>query len=304
MNDNSKIGEFIITDTVAPYAYKGRMDIRRIVIQDGIKELPDYAFAECRNLTEVVLPASVKELGNHTFYNCRSLQKLSVPAGLLSVGDGTFKNCPSLWKLAFYGIKEEEDQCVRKVLFDLEQEVELTLFYIEKEQEEAAQNTARLVMPQYDYQYVANEPARIFSEVSYGTGHYYRKCINTSRIEFDVYDSLFDRSIRENSVRTVSEQCIARLKFPYRLSEKARGKYTVYLSEHFDQVVTRLIQESAVRQEALEKLLWLGEFGVLSRERMSRAIEIAQEYRSAEAVSWLMEYRNKHFQPAKKRFEL
>ncbi len=304
MNDNDKIGELIITDPIEPHAYKGRMEIKRAVIQDGVKVLPDYAFAECRNLTEVILPASIQELGKHTFYNCRSLQKLSIPAGLLSVGDGAFKNCLSLWKLAFYGIKEDEDQCVRKVLFDIEQEVELTLFYTEKEQTKTDQNTARLVMPQYDYQYVANEPARIFSEISYGTGHYYRKCINTSKIEFDVYDNLFDRSARENTVRTVSEQCIARLKFPYRLSEKAREQYTTYLSEHFDQVVTRLIQESAVKQESLEKLLWLGDFGVLNRERMPRAIEIAQEYQNTEVISWLMEYRSKHFQPAKKRFEL
>lgn len=291
-------GELLLlnSEKPRPHAFEGCRELQRVVVQEGVTVLPDYLFAECRSLVEAELPSSLRELGSHVFYNCRSLVSLSVPAQLVSVGDGAFKNCPLLRNITVRGMRAGEDQCVRKILFDIEQETELTLEYDD--------GTARLVMPQYDYQYVANEPARIFSEVSYGTGHYYRKCVNARELQFDTYDRLFPMSCRENSARTVSEQCMARLHFPYRLSVQAADQYRSYLTGHFEETAGRLLAESELERAALEKLLWLGDFGVLTRETLPRALELAQEAGNAEAVAWLMEYRSRHFTAERKRFEL
>ncbi len=291
-------GELLLlnTEKLRPHAFEGCRELQRVVVQEGVTVLPDYLFAECRSLVEAELPSSLRELGSHVFYNCRSLVSLSVPAQLVSVGDGAFKNCPLLRNITVRGMRAGEDQCVRKILFDIEQETELTLEYDD--------GTARLVMPQYDYQYVANEPARIFSEVSYGTGHYYRKCVNARELQFDTYDRLFPMSCRENSARTVSEQCMARLHFPYRLSGQAADQYRSYLTGHFEETAGRLLAESELERAALEKLLWLGDFGVLTRETLPRALELAQAAGNAEAVAWLMEYRSRHFTAERKRFEL
>lgn len=291
-------GELLLlnTEKLRPHAFEGCRELQRVVVQEGVTVLPNYLFAECRSLVEAELPSSLRELGSHVFYNCRSLVSLSVPAQLVSVGDGAFKNCPLLRNITVRGMRAGEDQCVRKILFDIEQETELTLEYDD--------GTARLVMPQYDYQYVANEPARIFSEVSYGTGHYYRKCVNARELQFDTYDRLFPMSCRENSARTVSEQCMARLHFPYRLSGQAADQYRSYLTGHFEETAGRLLAESELERAALEKLLWLGDFGVLTRETLPRALELAQAAGNAEAVAWLMEYRSRHFTAERKRFEL
>ncbi len=291
-------GELLLlnSEKLRPHAFEGCRELQRVVVQEGVTVLPDYLFAECRSLVEAELPSSLRELGSHVFYNCRSLVSLSVPAQLVSVGDGAFKNCPLLRNITVRGMRAGEDQCVRKILFDIEQETELTLEYDD--------GTARLVMPQYDYQYVANEPARIFSEVSYGTGHYYRKCVNARELQFDTYDRLFPMSCRENSARTVSEQCMARLHFPYRLSVQAADQYRSYLIGHFEETAGRLLAESELERAALEKLLWLGDFGVLTRETLPRALELAQAAGNAEAVAWLMEYRSRHFTAERKRFEL
>ncbi len=291
-------GELLLlnSEKLRPHAFEGCRELQRVVVQEGVTVLPNYLFAECRSLVEAELPSSLRELGSHVFYNCRSLVSLSVPAQLVSVGDGAFKNCPLLRNITVRGMRAGEDQCVRKILFDIEQETELTLEYDD--------GTARLVMPQYDYQYVANEPARIFSEVSYGTGHYYRKCVNARELQFDTYDRLFPMSCRENSARTVSEQCMARLHFPYRLSGQAADQYRSYLTGHFEETAGRLLAESELERAALEKLLWLGDFGVLTRETLPRALELAQAAGNAEAVAWLMEYRSRHFTAERKRFEL
>lgn len=284
-------------EALRPRAYEGRKELLRVRVQEGVEELPDYAFGECRNLAEVVLPQSLKRLGSHTFYNCRRLASLSMPARLASIGDGAFKNCAALARIAFHGIQKGADQCIRKVLFDVEQETELSLYF-----EDGME--ARLVMPRYDYQYVANEPARIFSEVSYGTGHFYRKCINSAEIQFQEYDRLFGMARRENSVRTASEICLARLGHPYQLSPQAAAQYKAYLEEKFPEIAQRLIQESAADRGALEKLKIMGNSGALTQENLPAALELAGQQKNAEVISWLMEYKRAHFARKRKEFDL
>ena len=97
---------------------------------------------------------------------------------------------------------------------------------------------------------------------------------------------------------------MARLHFPYRLSGQAADQYRSYLTGHFEETAGRLLAESELERAALEKLLWLGDFGVLTRETLPRALELAQAAGNAEAVAWLMEYRSRHFTAERKRFEL
>lgn len=297
-HQSNQMGELRISaaEQLLPRAWEGRGSLLRVSVSEGVTELPDYLFSECRNLTEVILPKTLRRVGNHVFYNCRKLKSLTLPAQLESIGDGAFKNCESLSKIIFEEMSDEADQCVRKILFDIEQETELLLCYED--------GMAKLIMPQYDYQYVANEPARIFSEVSYGTGHYYRKCINSRSIEFQTYDQLFERAKRDNSARTVSEICFARLEYPYALSDIAAAEYRGYLTKELMTVVRRLLRESISDPQALDKLVRLGDFGVLTAENLPLVIAQAGEEKNAEAVAWLMEYRRVHFAPQKKEFDL
>lgn len=293
-----KTGELVITaeEALLPRAYEGRKDLTAVTVQEGVKEIPDYAFSECRNLVKAVLPQSISRLGSHAFYNCRNLSYLVVPAELSVIEDGTFKNCAALSEITFKGMRNKKNQCIRNVLFDIEQETTLTLLYEDE--------TAVLVMPRHDYQYVANEPARIFSEISYGTGHFYRKTVNSRDVEFQEYDKLFEMAKRENNARTVSEICMARLGFPYQLNSQAARQYTEYLKENFVDVVERLIKENAKDRQALQKLCRLGNFGVMTADNIGCALAIAADQKNAEAVSWLMEYKRQHFAPQKKDFEL
>ena len=67
-----------------------------IIIEDGVKNVGDYAFFRCSGLTSVIIPDSVTTIGNDAFYECESLTSVIIPDSVTSIGDYAFKGCNSL----------------------------------------------------------------------------------------------------------------------------------------------------------------------------------------------------------------
>ena len=105
--------------------YKYRSEIRKVVIESGIKSVSDYAFYKCDNLKEVVLPESITSIGyesfyyctglesitfaenseltsigSYVFYNCTSLENIEIPNSVISIGSSAFYNCTSIESIA------------------------------------------------------------------------------------------------------------------------------------------------------------------------------------------------------------
>lgn len=74
--------------------YRG--NISSIVIENGVTNIGDYAFWNCRALTSVTIPDSVTSVGNSAFQNCTSLSSITIPAGVTSIGDSAFEGCENL----------------------------------------------------------------------------------------------------------------------------------------------------------------------------------------------------------------
>lgn len=53
-----------------------RDDIKEIVIQEGVKSIGKYAFADCANLEKVSLPGSVVSIGYYAFSKCKALTEV------------------------------------------------------------------------------------------------------------------------------------------------------------------------------------------------------------------------------------
>ncbi len=92
--------------------------IRRVVVDDGVTSIGDYAFYECYNLTEITLPEGITSIGDSAFYytdiskidlpesvtkigvrsfnGCGSITEIEIPVGVTEIGDGTFDNCIKL----------------------------------------------------------------------------------------------------------------------------------------------------------------------------------------------------------------
>ena len=72
--------------TFNPMGDEGWTGIHSLVIEEGVTNIPDYAFAMQQNLQYVTLPSTLKEIGNSALEEC-AFTKLTLPDGLLTIGD-------------------------------------------------------------------------------------------------------------------------------------------------------------------------------------------------------------------------
>ena len=51
------------------------------------------------NITEVTIPSSIKQIEDYAFANCKELTDIELPDGLETLGEGAFANCEKLSKV-------------------------------------------------------------------------------------------------------------------------------------------------------------------------------------------------------------
>ena len=68
----------------------------KFVVPDGVTEIGEAVFFECKLLKEIYFPKSLISIRDHTFYNCKFLEKIHICDGLISIGNFAFCGCESL----------------------------------------------------------------------------------------------------------------------------------------------------------------------------------------------------------------
>ncbi|MCR5154310.1 MAG: leucine-rich repeat domain-containing protein [Lachnospiraceae bacterium] len=245
--------------------YYADMDVKSVNIHEDIISLPEYIFGECRNLISVTFPKSLVKIGRSAFYNCRKLKKAVINGNISDVADGAFRNCESLDEIVLKNV-DEEDCCLKNIIPELEQPIFITLEMIDGEK-------AKLFLPRTIYAFEANEPARTFMQEDYGSGVYYRQCVNLSKIDFAKYDSVFEVAKNEESIKTVMKISFARLMFPYRLADKDKERYINYIKTNIKKIFEIIILSED--EEKLDFLLGLKE---IDEKDVKVGIELAQRF--------------------------
>lgn len=267
--------------------------LRLLTVPETIAGLPvvqigDYAFQGMEALEEAELPSSLEFLGDHVFFNCIHLEKLTAYDRLSHVGDGAFKNCDHLSEIRLY-VYQDHASALRLLISDVMQDVRVEILY-------GREYRSRLMFPAFYFDYIENYPARIFEEVIYGAGQAYRQCFRGGDVDYEAYDRLFERSVREDSPQAVLEHAVGRLLFPYRLGKGYKKLYESWLSEHGRELLKKCMDTDGL--ENMEKVL---SFDLYDEEQTKKMLSQALQAQKVEFVSLLMAYQGRRFAGSRRR---
>ncbi len=65
-------------------------------IPDGVTEIRNWAFANCKSIKSVIIPPSVRKIGLEAFSNCCSLKSVTNADRVKEIGPRAFSGCPAL----------------------------------------------------------------------------------------------------------------------------------------------------------------------------------------------------------------
>ena len=79
----------------APWSFQSGK-IEKVVIEEGVTNIGNDAFSDCRSLTSVTIPNTVVKIGNAAFIGCVNLVSITIPNSVTSIGASAFSYCQSL----------------------------------------------------------------------------------------------------------------------------------------------------------------------------------------------------------------
>ena len=76
--------------------FREKQTLRKVVLGDKVKIIPNSMFSGCSNLISVVIPEIMDSIGNYAFYGCEQLSSLNIPYGIKTIGHLSFYGCKRL----------------------------------------------------------------------------------------------------------------------------------------------------------------------------------------------------------------
>ena len=268
--------------------FDGCGSLEQVTLPAGLKNIGDYAFYGCGNLKKLHLPETVVRVGKYAFYNCRKMEEINIPLAATDLNMGMFLNCDVLKYMTFGRCRHISD-----LIAGLNHELHLTIDF---PQGNGKTERCKLIIPDFQYEYIEDTPARQFHQVNYGTGHIFRQCIGNSEIDFRRYDEIFYLTRREDEAETVLILAMNRLEYPYRMQEKHKETYLNYIRDHF-----LWAAEYYINRNENEKIKLFADWGLFTQENLPAVMDIAQKKGRTAILSFLMDYQHKHFAPVRKK---
>ena len=112
-------GTLTISGTGAMYDYASHSDvpwkdnrsaIKKLIFEDSVTTIGDYAFIYCDGLVDVAIPDKVTTIGKFAFYKCRGLKNVTIGNGVEVIGVSSFECCVGLENITIgNGVKVIDD---------------------------------------------------------------------------------------------------------------------------------------------------------------------------------------------------
>ena len=88
--------------TAAPPWDRYRDDITKVIIEEGVTSIGDWAFRYYDNITSVTIPDSMTSIGTWAFGDCYQLTSVILPESVTSVDIVAFENCCNLQSVTIH----------------------------------------------------------------------------------------------------------------------------------------------------------------------------------------------------------
>lgn len=82
--------------TIGEMAFRGKKQLKNIIIANSVKEIEHDAFYDCDELDNVYIPAGVKEVKSYAFAECNKLKKITFAGVPAKLSRHTFDDCDQL----------------------------------------------------------------------------------------------------------------------------------------------------------------------------------------------------------------
>lgn len=74
--------------------------IKKVVVDDGVTSIGDYAFYSCENLASVSLGNNIRIIGDYAFHYCTSLKNITIPNSVEKIENNAFDFCTSITSIS------------------------------------------------------------------------------------------------------------------------------------------------------------------------------------------------------------
>ena len=95
-SDITEIVIGIFVKDIGEYAFAECIDLKKVEFSSKLENIGVGAFAGCTALENVEFPAALKSIGEYAFYTCRRFTSITLPETLQSIGAYAFSNCIEL----------------------------------------------------------------------------------------------------------------------------------------------------------------------------------------------------------------
>lgn len=214
-------------------------------------EIPSY-YHECSgsDVESVKFPRTLKKLGDYAFYNCRKLKEVYLPFTLMSIGSDIFMNCLRLNHI-YYDCSIFSVTILKQILTQITWDVEVHFL------------DGSIFYPEYNGGYDEVGPAHIFALNIEGEGFRMRQCFKEGKIDFDGYDTCFEKLCAEESESCIFHVAILRFMMgseqyiPYLRAHDLTSYLHVY--KDICVMVEKLLKKECLDQSDLDRLIFMEE---------------------------------------------
>lgn len=77
-------------------ALYGNLQVKKIIIGEGVEVVAQQAFRDCNNVNTLILPSTLKTIEYAAFNDLYAIKKLSIPAGVTTIGQSAFSGAEQL----------------------------------------------------------------------------------------------------------------------------------------------------------------------------------------------------------------